>query len=392
MDAWIVEALRTPRGRGKPDGALASVAPVTLLADLVRELVRRVGAAEIDDVVVGCAAPTGDQGSDIGRLVALCAGLEGASGSTVSRFCASGLDAIATAAARVGTGMESAVVAGGVEMLSRVPMFADAGPWFADAEIAERTGFVHMGVAADLLASLEGIGKPELDALAVESHRRAARAVDEGRFRSLVPVTRGDRTLLAADEGIRRDLDEASLAARPGAFAPDADARRRIAARFGDVEVRALHQSRSSPALADGAAAALIANEATVSHHGWSPRARVRSWAHAAVDPTLMLTGNVDATRRALGRAGLRADAIDVFEVNESFAAVPIHFASAMGISRERLNPNGGAIAMGHPLGATGGVLVSSALDELERVGGRYAVASICGGAGVATALVLERA
>ena len=396
-EAFVVDAIRTPRGRGTPGGALSGVPPVRLIADLIGALRERfaLDPPSIDDVVIGCAAPTLEQGSDVARMAAILAGLPSVSGSVVSRFCASGLDAIAMAAAKVASRNESCVIAGGVESLSRVPMFADRGPWFSDPAIAEATGFVHMAVAADLLATLEGISKEELDALALRSHRRAGRARDEGHFDgSLVPVRDGAMVLLEADELIRTDLDEEALAARPGAFGDlvDEDALRRVRRRYPDVhEILALHQPRSSPGLADGASAVLVTNGEGARRLGREPRARVVSWAHAAVEPTLMLTGNVEATQKALSRAGLAIGDIDLFEVNESFAAVPIHFARALGVDHERLNVDGGAIAMGHPLGATGGILVATALDALERTDGRRAVVSICGGAGVATAMVLER-
>lgn len=392
-EAFLVEALRTPRGKGKPGGALSTVKPAHLLADLIDALLERAGRPVVEDVVIGCATQTEEQGTDIARVAAILAGLERVPGVTVNRFCASGLDAIATAAARVRGPHDALIVAGGVEMMSRVPMFADRGPWFADPEIADATGFVHMAVAADLLASLEGIDKPALDALAAESQRRAARATAAGHFTSLVPVTRDGATLLDRDELIRADLDEAALAARAPSFADLVDdvTRERIRRRYPDVEPRALHQVRSAPGLADGASAQLVASERALERHGLTPRARVVSCAHAAVEPTLMVSGNVDAARLALARAGLTAGDVDLFEVNESFAAVPIHFARELGVGHDRLNVDGGAIAMGHPLGATGGMLVATALDALERRGERRALVSVCGAAGVATAIVIER-
>jgi len=389
VTAWIVDAVRTPRGRGREGGELSGVPPTRLLADLLRALRERTGHGAVDDVIVGCAMPTGEQGTDVARMAALLAGLEGG-GATVSRFCASGLDAIATAAARVSSPMESLIVAGGVESLSRVPMFADRGPWCFDPEVAEATGFVHMAVAADLLAAEAGIERAALDALAVRSHARAAAARDGGAFaRSLVPAAG-----LAHDALIRDGLTLDEVSARPGAFGDllDADARRRIAARYPGVEVAPVHHARSAPGLADGASALLVADDAALERLGRAPRGLVRAWAHAAVEPTLMLHGNVEATRKALARAGLEAGDVDVYEVNESFAVVPEHFSRALEVDHARLNVLGGAIAMGHPLGATGGVLVATALDALEARGERRAVVSICGGAGVATALVIERA
>jgi len=387
IDAYVLDALRTPRGKGRAGGALASIPPVRLAAGLIEELTRRHVVDRVDDVVLGCATQAGEQGTNVARLAALLAGLDRVSGATVSRFCCSGLDAIITAAARVATPYESVVIAGGVESMSRAPMFSDRGPWFSDRSIAEATGFVHMAVSADLLATRAGLTKDALDAYAIESHRRARRAADEGWPKSLVPTAGLDR-----DEGPRA-LDPDEVAERAPAFADlyDDDARRRIAAHHGDLAVRPLHTGRTAPQLADAASAVLVASADAAERLGVAPRARIAGWAQLAATPAFSLGGNVDACRLAVERAGWSIADVDLFEVNESFAAVPLAFMATLDVGPDRLDVDGGAIAAGHPLGATGGILVSSLLDALERLGGRRGVASVCGAAGVATAIALER-
>ncbi len=376
-DAFVFDAVRTPRGKAKDIGALHDQRPIDLAATVMRAVVDRTGidAAHVDDVVLGCVTQVGDQGANLARIAAVYCGWD-AAGGTVNRFCASGLDACNQAAAAVMTGTVHLVVAGGVESMSRVPMFSDRGAWFADPEVAGATRFVHMGVAADLVATRAGLTRDELDAYAVESHHRAAAARDAGRFeRSLVPVGDARR-----DELIRDGASIEAFGALPPAFA---DQRRPE----GVGSIESLHTVATSPGMADGAAAVLIGGAEVALPR----RARIVAMATATVDPVIMLTGNVDACRRALGRAGLQARDIDVFEVNESFAAVPLAFARELDVDPARLNPNGGAIAMGHPLGATGAILLGSVVDELARTGGRYGVASICGGAGIATATIVER-
>ena len=385
MDALIVDAVRTPRGKGRDGGALSGVRPAHLLAHLVRALGDRHGLDGADDLIAGCSTQSGEQGTNVARLAALLAGFDRLSASTVSRFCASGLDAIATGAAQVLTPFASVVFAGGVESMSRAPMFSDRGAWFADPEIAEATGFVHMAVSADLLATRAGFTKEQLDAYAVESHRRARRARDEGWNRCVVPV--GE----VRDDELIRELTADDLAQLEPAFGAlyDEDARRRIARWFPGVDVRPLHSVRASPGLADAASLVLLASpDAPLASKA---RARVASWAHVTAAAPMSLAGNVDAAREAVRRAGWSIADVDLFEINESFAAVPLHFAATLGVDLDRVDVHGGAIAMGHPLGATGGILIATLLDALERTDGRRGVAAVCGAAGLASAIAIER-
>lgn len=395
MDAYLVDAVRTPRGRGSKKGSLAEVKPVELLEPLYRTLMDRYPNVALDDVILGCVHQTGEQGANIAKISALYAGVpDTVSGATVTRFCASGLEAAVIAASKVSAGA-GPMLAGGVESLSRVPMFSDGGAWFSDPAVAKATRFVHMGVSADLVATMEGFSRDDLDAYAVRSHQRAEGALREGRFaRSVVPVKRADGSVALAHDECPREVSAASLAALEPAFveagAGGSDAL--CLARHPEVAaIHHLHHVGVSPALADAASLLLIASGASLRDHGLTPRARIRAFADASVEPTLMLTGNVEASRRALARAKMTARDVDLFEVNESFAAIPLHYARHMQIDPERLNVHGGAIALGHPLGATGGILIATALDELERRGASTALVSICGGAGVAVAVVIER-
>ncbi|MBP6631280.1 MAG: acetyl-CoA C-acyltransferase [Kofleriaceae bacterium] len=395
-DAVIVDAVRTPRGRGSARGALASLRPVELVGALGPALLARAGLGpdDVDDLILGVVGQVGDQGADLARIAALWMGWTATPGQTVNRFCCSGLDALVGAAARV-RAQPGVIVAGGVESLSRVPMFADAGAWFADPDVAARTGYVHMAVAADLVASRHGVDRAAIDACALASHQRALAARERGAARSLVPVVVDGRVVLGQDELARADLTAEALAALPALQGGDdpafAAGRATVQARFPEVALAARHSRATAPALADGAALAVLADGATARGRGLPVRARVRGWASVAVDPVEMLTGNVPAITRALAAAGLTMAEVDAIELNESFAAVVVHAVRALGLAEDRVNADGGAIALGHPLGATGGVLLSTLLDRLERTGGAIGVASICGGAGVATALVVER-
>ncbi len=394
MDAWILDAVRTPRGKGKPGGALHSVKPVALLKPLYQAIAERnhLDTSLVDDILLGCVTATGEQGANIAKISALYAGWsDHISGATVNRFCASGLDALHSASAKLATGMADLMVAGGVESLSRVPMFSDGGAWFQDKEVARATGFIHMGVSADLLATMEGIPREAIDAYAAESHRRAATARDAGRFaRSLIPVSADGKVLLDRDENIRDDTTPAKLGVLPAAFAEmsDAVARERYP---GLGPVKHVHTVGSAPALADAASLLLLGTHASAQRIDCRPRARVLSFADVSVEPVLMLSGNIGATRKAVQKAGLSIGDIDLFEVNESFGAVVLQYRKALGLAADQINVNGGAIALGHPLGATGGILIATLLDELERRGLRYGVASICAGAGIAAATVIER-
>jgi acetyl-CoA C-acetyltransferase len=382
-DAFLFDAMRTPRGKARDTGGLHAVRPIELIAALMRALLERnrLEAAAIDDVVLGCVTQTGEQGANLARIAALFAGWDPrVPGMTVNRFCASGLDACRIAAGAVMTGSAALVAAGGVESMSRVPLFADAGPWFADPEVARATSYLHMGVAADLLATRAGIDRAALDAYAARSHQRAAAARDAGRFaRSMVPIAGLDR-----DELIRDGTTAEQLGRLPAAFA-DLEPGRDL----GPRDHR--HTIGTSPGVCDGASLLLVGSRARGEALGLEPRARIAASASVGGDPVVMLAGNVPATERVLAAAGLRPRDIDLFEVNESFAAVPLHFARSLDIDEARLNPNGGAIALGHPMGATGCLLLATLLDELDRIGGRWGIASICGGAGVATAILVER-
>jgi acetyl-CoA C-acetyltransferase len=381
--ALIVDAVRTARGKAKEGGALHGVRPVELVAALLEAIAARnqLDLSRLDDLVLGCVTQVGDQGTNVARTAAAFAGLGRVGGVTINRFCASGLDAIHHAALLIEAGRADLVVAGGVESMSRVPMFADRGALFADPVVAGRAGFVHMGVAADALATRADIPRAELEAWALESHRRAAAAHREGRTaRSLVVVAGADR-----DELFREDLTGDKLARLAPAFA---DIPRPAA--MGAVDPR--HTVATSPGMCDGAACLLLASEEAARRLDLQPRARIAGGASACVEPLVMLTGNVDATEALLARAGLAASDVDLFELNESFAAVPIHFARHFSISPDRIAPDGGALAVGHPLGATGGYLVTALVDQLDRTGGRRGVASVCGAAGVATALLIDRA
>ena len=396
MDAFIIDAVRTPRGKGRPGGALQGVKPIELLRPLYGALATRnnLDTSEVDDVILGCVTESGEQGSNIAKISALYAGWsDRISGATANRFCASALEACHNAAAKVATGMSGLIACGGVESMSRVPMLSDGGAWFQDRSVAEKTGFVFMGLSADLLATLEGIGREELDVFAVESHHRAAAARDAGRFaRSLVPVLNEDGSvMLDRDESIRKDSSKAKLAALSPAFSAVAGDSIALGRYPQLKEIQHVHHVGSSPAPADAASLLLVGNQATATRLGLRPRARIRAFADHSVEPVLMLSGNVEATRKAVARAGLSVKDIDLFEVNESFAAVPLHYMRALELPDDRVNVNGGAIALGHPLGATGGILLATLIDELERRQLRYGVTSICAGAGIAAATVIER-
>ncbi len=399
MDAYIYDAIRTPRGAGKARGGLAGVRPIELLAGLFRALAARTGVdpAVVDDVVLGCVTQVGEQGANLAKIAALYAGWSHAvSGVTLDRFCASGLDAVNLAAAKVSSGMEDLVVAGGVESMSRVPMMSDGGAWFTDQDVARATGFVHMGVSADLIATLDGVTREECDAWALRSHVRAAAARANGHFaRSLVPVMGADgATVLDRDEWIREGLTAAKLAALPAVFA-DVGAQggdARALARYPEAGAIAhVHTVASAPGVVDGAALVLIGNRAAGERHGLRPRARIRAYANASVEPVVMLTAPAPAARKALARAGMSVADVDRHEMNESFSAVVLRYVRELGLDADRVNVDGGAIALGHPLGATGAVLVGTLLDALERADRAVGVVAMCAGAGIGAATVIER-
>ncbi|MBT8765283.1 acetyl-CoA C-acetyltransferase [Metapseudomonas boanensis] len=398
-EAFIFDAVRTPRGKGKKDGALHSVKPVNLIAGLLRALVERndLDTSQVDDIVLGCVTPVGDQGADIAKTAALVADWdESVAGQQINRFCASGLEAVNLAAMKVRSGFEDLVVAGGVESMSRVPMGSDGGAWAMDPETNFHTNFVPQGIGADLIATLEGFSREDVDAFALRSQQKAARASAEGAFKkSLVPVTdQNGIVLLDHDEFIRADSTPAGLAALKPSFEMmgqmgfDATALRK----YSHVErINHVHTPGNSSGIVDGAAAMLIGSAAKGKELGLKPRARIVATAVTSTDPTIMLTGPAPATRKALAKAGLTVADIDLFEVNEAFASVVMKFMKDMGVPEEKVNVNGGSIAMGHPLGATGCAILGTLLDELEARNLRYGLATLCVGGGMGIATIIER-
>jgi len=399
-DAFIYDHVRTPRGRGKPDGSLHSITPIQLAAQTLQAVRDRnaLDTALLDDVVLGCVSPIGEQGADIARVAVLVAGYdETVPGQQLNRFCASGLEAVNNAAAQVMSGQSQAVIAGGVESMSRVPIGSDGGAWVADPAVAYQTYFVPQGVGADLIATLDGYTRAQVDAYAVESQRRAATAWAEGRFaRSVVPVRDVlGRVMLERDEHMRPDATLESLAALKPAFAQmgeqagfDAVAQMK----YPQVEsIHHVHTAANSSGIVDGAAGVLIGSKRFGTKSGLKPRARIRAFTSIGSEPAIMLTGPALVTQKLLKRAGMSVKDIDLFEVNEAFASVVLRFMRAMDVPHDKVNVNGGAIAMGHPLGATGAVIAGIVLDELERRDLNTALVTLCVGAGMGTATIIER-
>jgi acetyl-CoA C-acetyltransferase len=391
--------VRTPRGKGKKDGSLHQATPVWLLRGLLQGLQARLqlDTRQVDDVVLGCVTPVGEQGADIARTAVLDAGwAESVAGVTLSRFCASGLEAVNLAAAKVASGFEDLVVAGGIESMSRWTMGSDGGAWFMDPRINQGIAFIPQGISADLIAMLEGFSRHDLDAYALQSHQRAAAARAAGHFRkAIVPVTDiAGLTMLAEDETIRANATLEAMAkldpsfAAMGAMGFDATALRK----YTTVEkIRHVHHAGNASGIVDGAARMLIGSREAGERAGLRPRARIRSVAVIGSEPTIMLTGPTPACRKALAKAGLQASDIDLWEINEAFAAVPMKTARDLGVSLDRVNVNGGAIAMGHPLGATGCIILGTLLDELERRGQALGCATLCVGGGMGIATIIER-
>ena len=398
-EAFVYDAIRTPRGKGKKDGSLHEVKPVNLLAGLLSELQRRndLVTAAVDDVVMGVVSPIGEQGSVLPKVAALKAGWDWrCSGVQLNRFCASGLEAVNMAAMKVKSGWEDLVVAGGVESMSRVPIGSDGGAWAQDPETNSATLFVPQGIGADLIATLNGFTRADVDAFALESQKRATAARAAGHFdRSVVAVKDAlGQTILAQDEFIKPGTTMEGLGGlKPafeqlGAMGFDAVALQR----YPQVErIHHVHHAGNSSGIVDGAAAMLIGSEAAGKQHGFAPRARIVAVALSGADPTIMLTGPMPAARKALAKAGLSIDQIDLFEVNEAFAAVPMKFMQEMGVPHDKVNVNGGAIAMGHPLGATGAMILNTLIDELHRRKLRYGLATLCVGGGMGIATIVER-
>ena len=398
-EAYVFDALRTPRGKGKKDGSLHEVKPIDLLAGLLTELQarHRFDTAAVDDVVMGIVSPVGEQGSVLPKVAALKAGWDfRCAGVQVNRFCASGLEAVNLAAQKVRSGWEDLVVAGGVESMSRVPIGSDGGAWAQDPATNSATLFVPQGIGADLIATLDGYTRADVDAFALESQRRATAARAAGYFKnSVVPVRDFiGQTILEEDEFIKPRTTLEGLGALKPAFEQlggmgfDAVALQR----YPQVErIHHVHHAGNSSGIVDGAAAVLIGNEAAAKAHGLTPRARIVATALSGADPTIMLTGPVPAAQKALARAGMTIDQIDLFEVNEAFAAVPMRFMRELGVPHDKVNVNGGAIAMGHPLGATGAMILGTLIDELHRRGLRYGLATLCVGGGMGIATIVER-
>ena len=398
-EAYVFDAVRTPRGKGKKDGSLHEVKPVDLLAGTLTALQSRhdFDTASVDDVVMGVVSPIGEQGSVIAKVAALKAGWDWqCAGVQLNRFCASGLEAVNMAAQKVRSGWEDLVVAGGVESMSRVPIGSDGGAWAQDPATNSATDFVPQGVGADLIATLEGFSREDVDRFAVTSQQRAAAAREAGYFKgSVVPVTDFlGQTILEEDEFIKpRTTVEALAGLRPSFEQLGAMGFDQVAiGRYPQVErIVHVHHAGNSSGIVDGAAAVLVGNEAAAKAHGFKPRARIVAAALSGADPTIMLTGPMPATRKALAKAGMTIDQIDLFEVNEAFAAVPMKFMKAFGVPHDKVNVNGGAIAMGHPLGATGAMILSTLIDELHRRQLRYGLATLCVGGGMGIATIVER-
>ena len=400
-EAFIYDVLRTPRGKGKPGGSLYEVKPVDLVSGLLKEIAERnpsYDPGRVDDVVLGCVTPVGDQGADIAKISSMVAGLpESVGGVQLNRFCGSGLESVNQAAARIRSGMEDMIIAGGVESMSRVPMGTDGGAMAMDPQTALDTNFVPQGIGADLIATIDGVSREDVDRFAVRSQERASRAWDEGRFaKSIVPVKdRNGLMILDHDEYIRRGTTVESLSSLKPAFA--------MIGEHGGFDSVALevypnvdsidhvHHAGNSSGIVDGAAVVLIGSEQVGKDMGLTPRARIVSMAVVGSEPTIMLTGPAPASRKALAKAGLTAEDMDIVEINEAFASVALRLQSELNIPDEKLNPNGGAIAMGHPLGATGAIILGTLVDELERTGGRYGLATLCIGGGMGIATIVER-
>jgi acetyl-CoA C-acetyltransferase len=400
-DAYVYDTVRTPRGKGKATGALHTVKPVTLLTqlmDAIRVRNPELDAAAIDDVVLGIVGPVGDQGGVLPRTAALAAGLpEPVAGTQLNRYCGSGLEAVNQAAARLRSGWEDLILAGGVESMSRVPMGTGGDPWAMDPETSYATHFVPQGISADLIATIEGYSRADVDAFAVESQHRAGKAWADGRFdRSIVPVVDpSGLVVLDHDEHMRPDADLAGLAGLQPSFAAmgemggfDAVALQR----YPSVEaIEHVHHAGNSSGIVDGAALVLLGSAEAGERNGLTPRARIRAAAVIGSEPTIMLTGPAPACRKALAKAGMVVDDIDLVEINEAFAAVALKLMRELDVSPEITNVNGGAIAMGHPLGATGAMLLGTIVDELERRDLTTGLVTLCIGGGMGVATIVER-
>jgi acetyl-CoA C-acetyltransferase len=399
-EAYIYDHVRSPRGRGRANGSLHGITPTNLTSQVLSSLRDRneLDTSLVDDVVLGCVTPVGEQGADIARVAALNADYaETVAGKQLNRFCASGLEAVNTAAAQVMSGQSDAVIGGGVECMSRVPMMSDGGAWATDPQVASKLYFAPQGISADLIATLNGFSREDLDTYALESQKRAAHAWENGYFSgSVVPILNHvGETVLDHDEHMRPDSTMESLAGLNPAFVIpgqqggfDAVAQQR----YPEVEaIEHVHTAANSSGIVDGAAAVLVGSADAGRQMNLKPRARIRAFSSIGSEPTIMLTGPAPATQKALNRAGMNTSDIDLFELNEAFASVVLLFMKLLNIPHDKINVNGGAIAMGHPLGATGAMLVSTVLDELERTKGRYGLMTLCIGGGMGIATIIER-
>ncbi|MDB5840481.1 MAG: fadA4 [Herminiimonas sp.] len=399
-EAYIYDTVRTPRGKGRPSGSLYGTTPIQLLVTVLTALRERndLDTTLVDDVIMGCVEPVGEQGADIARLAVLVAGYaQSVAGVQINRFCASGLEACNMASAKIMCGQSPLIIAGGVESMSRVPLGSSGGAWSQDPQVAFPTYFVPQGISADLIATRYGYSRGDVDSYALESQRRAANAWNSGRFvKSIVPVKdRNGFTILDRDEHLRPETTLESLSGLTPAFAVqgaqlgfDAVALQR----YPEIErVEHVHHAGNSSGIVDGACAVLIGNAETGKRLGLKPRARIRSFASIGSEPTIMLTGPSFAAEKALGLAGMNAADIDLYELNEAFAAVVLRFMEVLDVAHDRINVNGGAIAMGHPLGATGAMILGILLDELERRNLATGLVTLCAGAGMGTATIIER-
>jgi len=395
---YIYDAIRTPRGKGKKGGALYSMKPVTLMANILNELKERnnLDTDQVDDIVLGCVTPVGEQGANIAKTAALMADWsERPAGVQINRFCASGLEAVNLAAQKIASGWEDLVVAGGVEVMSRVPMGSDGGPMAMDPETSFDTYFVPQGIGADTIATIEGFSREDVDNFALNSQKKAAAAWEAGAFdKSVVPVKdQNGVVLLEKDELVRPEASIEAFAGLKPSFAMmgqmgfDSTALRKYS--FLE-EINHVHTPGNSSGIVDGATAILMGNAAKGKELGLTPRGRIVATAVTSTDPTIMLTGPTPATIKVLEKAGMTADQIDLFEVNEAFAAVVMKFQKDLGIPDEKVNVNGGSIAMGHPLGATGAIILGTVLDELERRNKRYGLCTLCVGGGMGIATIVE--
>ncbi|MFI2614537.1 acetyl-CoA C-acetyltransferase [Streptomyces sp. NPDC018584] len=400
-EAYVYDAIRTPRGRGKASGALHGTKPIDLVVGLIHEIRDRfpgLDPAAIDDIILGVVGPVGDQGSDIARIAAIAAGLpDTVAGVQENRFCASGLEAVNLAAMKVRSGWEDLVLAGGVESMSRVPMASDGGAWFADPMTNYETDFAPQGIGADLIATIEGFSRRDVDEYAALSQERAAEAWKDGRFgRSVVPVKdRNGLVVLDHDEHMRPGTTADSLAGLKPSFKDIGDMGGFDAVALQKYhwieEIDHVHHAGNSSGIVDGASLVAVGTKEVGERYGLAPRARIVSAAVSGSEPLIMLTGPAPATRKALAKAGLTIDDIDLVEINEAFAAVVLRFVKDMGLSLDKVNVNGGAIALGHPLGATGAMILGTLVDELERRDLRYGLATLCVGGGMGIATVVER-